>query len=107
MFKLNTISYIVYYRNIKSNDLDLFSSFISEYISIDNILNTFAPLKNIFPNPSSPWYNSKVYNLKINLRKLEKGYLHEPNSINIREFKNMRLIYRKSLLSSKDQFLSG
>ena len=57
MFKVNTDSYIVYYRNIKSIDLDLFSSVVSEYI-IDNIdisyfndalmikvLDTFAPLK--------------------------------------------------------------
>ena len=37
MFKVNTDSSIVYYRNIKSIDLELFSSVISEYISIDNI----------------------------------------------------------------------
>ena len=37
MFKVNTNSSIVYYRNIKSIDLDLYSSVISEYISIDNI----------------------------------------------------------------------
>ena len=34
MFKVNTNSYIVYYRNIKSIDFDLFSSVISEYIYI-------------------------------------------------------------------------
>ena len=56
MFKVNTDSSIIYYRNIKSIDLDLFSSIISEYISINNIdisyfndtlsevLDTFAPL---------------------------------------------------------------
>ena len=68
MFKVNINSSIVYYRNIKSIDLDLFCSVISEYISIDNIdinyfndtlskvLDTFAPLKksNVFPHPSSP-----------------------------------------------------
>ena len=32
MFKVNTDSYIVYYRNIKSINLYLFSSVISEYI---------------------------------------------------------------------------
>ena len=37
MFNVNTNSSIVYYRNIKSIDLDLFSSVISEYISNDNI----------------------------------------------------------------------
>ena len=57
MFKVNTDSSIVYHRNIKSINLDLFSSVISEYISIDNIdisyfndtlskvLDNFAPLK--------------------------------------------------------------
>ena len=65
MCKVDASSSIVYYRNIKSIDLDLFISVISEYISIhDNIdisylnntllkvLDTFAPLKNlIFPSP--------------------------------------------------------
>ena len=37
LFKVNTDMSIVYYRNIKSIDLDLFSSVISEYILIDNI----------------------------------------------------------------------
>ena len=37
IFKVNTDSSIVYYRNIKLIDLDLFSSVISEYISIYNI----------------------------------------------------------------------
>ena len=62
MFKVNTDSSIVYYRNIKDIDLDLFFSDISEYISIDNIdisyfndtlskvLNTFAPLNTFFPS---------------------------------------------------------
>ena len=56
MFKVNTDSSIVYHRNIKSIDLYLFYSVISEYIAIDNIdiiyfndtlskvLDTFAPL---------------------------------------------------------------
>ena len=37
MIKVNTISSIVYYINIKYIDLDLFSSVISEYILIYNI----------------------------------------------------------------------
>ena len=37
MFIVNTNSSIGYYRNIKLINLDLFSSVISEYISIANI----------------------------------------------------------------------
>ena len=67
------------------------------------ILLLFKKIK-CFPHPSSPWYNSTLSNLKRNLRKLVKRYLHEPNSINCCEFKDMRLIYRKSLLSAKPSF---
>ena len=35
IIKMNTDSYILYYRNIKTIDLDLFSSVISEYIYIN------------------------------------------------------------------------
>ena len=60
MFKVNTDSYIVYYRNIKSIDFDLFSSVISEYILIYNIdisyFNYFCSFKKTkyIPHPSSP-----------------------------------------------------
>ena len=33
--------------------------------TLSKVLDTFAPLKKTkrFPLPSSPWYNSKLYNL--------------------------------------------
>ena len=65
IFKVNTDSSIVYYRNIKSINLNIFSLVISEYIIIDNrdisyfndalskVLDTFAHLKKNkkFPSP--------------------------------------------------------
>ena len=73
---------------------------ISEYIEIDKInisyfndnLSMVQVLwllkKSNIPHPFSHCYDSMLSNLKINLRKLENKYIHEPNPIHFVNLKS-------------------
>ena len=106
--ELNLTQYVNFATHTHGHILDLILTVLNLNTILKQLLNQYAPLKTNYLtlHNETPWFNSKLNNLKVLFRKSCRLFTKSPSHSNLIDLRKNRYIYRNELKSTKTDYFT-